>query len=62
MGIGERMECPGSGTEAPAEGREFFGWGSSWIGECPVCKGRFELAYGGLLPWHQPEQEADRVE
>ena len=31
----------------------------TWTGVCPICRGRFELLYAGLLPDHVPDADSE---
>lgn len=53
--------CAGSGAILESEETSLALNGTSWTGECPVCRQRLELGYAGLIPVH-PAGSADAAD
>jgi hypothetical protein len=54
MPTGESDRCLGSRTFVEFDPGQFCTLLAGVAGVCPVCGGRFELGYAGLLPDHIP--------
>jgi hypothetical protein len=54
MAPGEPDRCLGSRTFVEFERDLLLARLARLVGVCPICGGRFELGYAGLLPDHAP--------